>query len=40
VRENRVKSGRKDLHCPKPLTSLVTENGSGSKPEKVSLSLD
>jgi hypothetical protein len=30
VRETRVNSGRKDFHCPKPLTSLVTENGSGS----------
>jgi putative transposase len=28
--ETRVNSGRKDLHCPKPLTSFVTENGSGS----------
>jgi hypothetical protein len=24
-------SGRKDLHCPKPLVSFVTENGSGPK---------
>jgi putative transposase len=30
-RENRVNSGRKDVHCPKPLTSFVTENGSGSE---------
>jgi uncharacterized protein (TIGR02391 family) len=30
VRETRLNSGRKDLPCPKPLTSLVTENGSGS----------
>jgi hypothetical protein len=30
VRENRVNSGRKDLHCPKSLTPVVTENGSGS----------
>jgi putative transposase len=30
-RENRVNSGRKDLHCPKPLVSFVTENGSGPK---------
>src|SRR5581483_2581779 len=30
VRENRVSSGRKDLHCPEPITSFVTENGSGS----------
>jgi len=30
VRETRVNSGRKDLHYPEPLTSLVTENGSGS----------
>jgi len=29
VRETRVNSGRKDLHCPKPLISFVTENGSG-----------
>jgi hypothetical protein len=29
VRETRVNRGRKDLHCPKPLTSPVTENGSG-----------
>jgi hypothetical protein len=30
VRETRVNSGRKVLHCPKPLASFVTENGSGS----------
>jgi hypothetical protein len=30
VRENRVNCGRKDVHCPKSLTSFVTENGSGS----------
>ena len=30
VRENRVNRGEKDLHCPKPLVSFVTENGSGS----------
>jgi Integrase core domain len=28
-RETRVNSGRKDLPRPKPLTSFVTENGSG-----------
>lgn len=31
ARETRVNSGRKDLHSPKPLVSLVTENGSGSR---------
>lgn len=30
MRENRVNSEGKDLHCPKPLISFVTENGSGS----------
>ena len=30
VRENRANSGRKDLHCPKPLVSFVAENGCGS----------
>ncbi len=29
MRETRVNSGRKDLHCPKPLVSAATENGSG-----------
>ncbi len=29
MRENRVNRERKDLHCPKPLVSFVTENGSG-----------
>ena len=30
MRETRVNRGEKDLHCPKPLISFVTENGSGS----------
>ena len=30
MRETRVNSGRKDVHYPEPLTSPVTENGSGS----------
>lgn len=32
MRETRVNRGEKDLHCPKPLISFVTENGSGPKP--------
>jgi len=29
ARETRVNSERRDSHCPKPLASFVTENGSG-----------
>ena len=33
MRETRVNSRRKDLYCPEPLTSFVTENGSGPSQE-------
>ena len=40
TRETHVIQGEKDFNCPKPLVPLVTTNGSNSKPEKVSLSVD
>jgi hypothetical protein len=38
--ETRVNRGEKDLHCPKPLISFVTENGSGSKWGVVTFPMD
>jgi hypothetical protein len=37
VREYRVNSGGKDLHCPETLVSFVPDNGSGSGVEPLSV---